>query len=89
MLLERKYYLDAQSMFDRACALDPQNTAYAKAQARIKSFAFGFGKKGAVSGDAGNAMTEFCCECCGEGCCEGCCEVGCESCCENCDCDCG
>lgn len=98
-LFARGHYLDAQTLYDRACRLAPDNTAYAEAQNRLRVLAFAFFKKGnrptVNAADAG----ECCCDC-GEGCCEGlgegCCEEicsncdcdGCDGCCDGCDCDC-
>ncbi len=96
-LFARGHYLDAQTLYDRACRLDPDNVAYAEAQNRLRTLAFAFFKKGnrptVNAADAG----ECCCDC-GEGCCEGlgegCCEeicsnCDCDGCCDGCDCDCG
>ena len=86
-MFERGYYLDAQTLYERAYALEPENPVYAAGKERLRLLTFGFGKKsggGFSSFDASNCI-EGCCECCSEGCCEGLCE----GICSNCDCDCG
>ena len=96
----RGHYLDAQTLYDRACRLEPDNTAYSKAQKRLQTLAFAFFKKGARPVSNTDDAGQCCCDC-GEGCCEGlgegCCgEIcsncdcdGCDGCCDSCDCDCG
>ena len=93
-LFENGHYLDAQMLFDRACALAPDSAACREARERLLTMAFGFGKKGGnvSSWFENERATECCgngCECCCEGCGEGCAEGCCESLCDNCDCDCG
>lgn len=96
-LFSRGHYLDAQKLYDKAYALDPENPTYASAQQQLSLLAFAFFKKGTSGKSAAeNASncTEGCCECCGEGCCEGLCEGlsncdSCDGCCDGCDCDCG
>lgn len=84
-LFARGHYLDAQTLYDRACRLDPNNAAYAEAQRRLQVLAFAFFRKGhrpiVNASDAG----ECCCEGLGEGCYEGLCS-NCD--CDGCDCDC-
>ncbi len=89
VLFAKGHYLDAQMLFDRACALAPDCDMCLSARERLITMAFGFGKK------SGNTSSWFngenAADCCGNGCeccCEGCAEGGCESLCENCDCDC-
>ena len=88
-LFSRGHYLDAQTLYDRACDLDPTNTAYAEARDKLRVLAFAFFKKGIASGRLASNTAECFGSCC-EGCCEGLCEGGCEICCEgicsNCDC---
>ena len=86
-LFLRGHYLDAQALYERAHALEPENPMYAEARSKLAALAFSFFKKGSpLSENAANA-TECCCECCGEGCCEGICEGICSNC-DGCDCDC-
>lgn len=91
-LFSRAHYLDAQALYDRAHALEPNNQIYVNACQRLPNMALAFWKKGKPSKlsatDACDCSAN-CCECCGEGLGEGYCEGLCESCCDGCDCDCG
>ena len=59
VLYKRGYFLDAQKLFDRACAMDPQNAEYRAACDRLRqqSQTYGGGYRTASS-DGG------CCDCC-------------------------
>ncbi|MBQ7348145.1 MAG: hypothetical protein IJW55_09310 [Clostridia bacterium] len=93
----RGYYLDAQTLFDRACRLEPDNALYAEGRERLQIYAASLGhwfshKPKSPNTGNGNFFTDCCCEVCGEGGGECCAECCCEGCCENCDgcdCDCG
>ena len=99
-LYEKKRFLDAQMMFERACRLEPENAEFAAARERLPILAASLGnwfskKPTDPSASAGSSFWdccgEGCCECCGECCSQGCAE-GCGECCSNCDgcdCDCG
>lgn len=97
-LYRKKHFLDAQVLFERAHALEPQNTEYATACERLQVLAASLGdwfKKKPdlpVNEENSNCLFDCCCEGCGEGCAEGGCECCCESigdggCCDSCDCD--
>ena len=96
-LFARGHYLDAQTLYDRACRLEPDNATYAEAQGRLQVLTFAFFKKGKHPTISASDAGDCCCNC-GEGCCEGlgegCCEELCSNCdcdgyCDGCDCDCG
>ena len=59
VLYRRGYFLDAQRMFDRACAIDPHNVEYRAACDRLRqqSQTYGGGYRTASSGGG-------CCDCC-------------------------
>ena len=84
----RRHYLDAQRLYKKAHALDPQNQAYADACHRLADTVHAFLGKGKLRKPSAADTCDCsanCCECCGEICGEGCCEALCEG----CDCDCG
>ena len=43
VLIKKGYYVDAQKMFDRACAMDPYNTEYRNAKEQLQNHANQFG----------------------------------------------
>lgn len=84
-LFARGHYLDAQTLYDRACRLDPDNTAYAEAQNRLRVLAFSFFKKGNRPANNASDAGDRCSGCC-EGSFEECGDCFCEGFCDNCDC---
>ena len=84
-LFARGHYLDAQTLYDRACRLEPDNTVFAEAQKRLQVWVSDFFKKGkhttTNASDASNRCSD-----CGEVCSEGCGDCFCEGFCDNCDC---
>ena len=64
---KRGYFTDAQSMFDRACSMDPYNQEYRAARDQIRSQTAGFG-----SGYRTNT-TDQTCNCCTQLICADCC----------------
>lgn len=71
VMLKKGYYVDAQKMFDRACAMDPNNAEYrsAKEQLYNQTSQYGGGYRTAQS------STTFCdsCDCCSTLLCADCC----------------
>ena len=73
VLYKRGYFLDAKNMFDRACAMDPNNTEYRAAQTRMQEQAstYGGGYRTSGSSDCGCDLctslicADCCCECMG------------------------
>ena len=59
VLYKRGYFLDAQKMFDRACAMDPYNTEYAMARDRLREQASTYGG-GYRTADSSGCMCDFC-----------------------------
>lgn len=59
VLFKRGYFLDAQKMFDRACAMDPYNTEYAMARDRLREQASTYGG-GYRTADSSGCMCDFC-----------------------------
>ena len=99
-LFSRGHYLDAQTLYDRACELEPNNVAYAEAKKQLQILAASLGHwfsrkpEFPQKESNNNFCTECCCEACGEGGGECCCEClsncdSCDGCCDGCDCDCG
>lgn len=89
-LFAHRHYLDAQVLFDRACALEPENKDFAEGQKRLSLLEFSFFGKGGspfknLIGDPAHCLGNGC-ECCCEACGEGICEAICEGLCEGCDC---
>lgn len=86
---QRGHYLNAQTLFDRAYRLEPDNPQYAAAQQQLAVLTFAFFKKGVPNTVSWDGAKEFCgqccCEGCGECCAEGCCEI-CGEACGSCDC---
>ncbi|MBQ9131306.1 MAG: J domain-containing protein, partial [Clostridia bacterium] len=78
VVYKRGYFLDAQKMFDRACAMDPNNTEYRAAREQLKSQASTYGGGYRTSNSGG--CCDFCdcfvcdCNCCSLLCADGCCE---------------
>lgn len=62
VLFKKGFYVDAQQMFDRACAMDPYNTEYREAKARMETTGaqYGNGYRTTAGSDT------FCnaCDCC-------------------------
>lgn len=71
VLYKRGYFLDARNMFDRACAMDPQNAEYRAARDRISEQASTYGGGYRTSSTDG-------------GCCDFCTALMCADCCCNC-----
>ena len=79
VLLRRGRAVDAQSCFDRACAMDPYNTEYQNARNRLRNSTAGFGRGYSTSEPTGCfcspcdcCTTLICLDCCcgnGNGCC--------------------
>ena len=72
VVYKRGYFLDAQRMFDQACAMDPSNGEYKAAKERLREQASTYGKdyRTASSPDCCSCCTSLlcadcCCECCG------------------------
>ncbi len=73
VLYKRGYFLDAQRMFDRACAMEPHNTEYQSARERMRAQASTYGggyntSSGGCSGcDICSSLlcADCCCECFG------------------------
>lgn len=74
VLFKRGYFLDAQQMFDRACAMDPSNMEYrnAREQLRGQASTYGGGYRTAPSSSdgccdvcTGLMCADCCCECMG------------------------
>jgi tetratricopeptide (TPR) repeat protein len=74
VLYKRGYFLDAQQMFDRACAMDPSNMEYrnAREQLRGQASTYGGGYRTAPSSSdgccdvcTGLMCADCCCECMG------------------------
>lgn len=80
VLLKRGYHLDAQRLFEQACAMDPQNSEYRMAKERLQQQFTGYGRGyntasssvGTCDICAGLMCADCCCECMGGdliGCC--------------------
>jgi len=81
VLFKRGYFLDAQKMFDQACAMDPQNTEYRNARESLRARASTYGGGYRTTNSADCDMCSCCtnllcadclCECLGGdliGCC--------------------
>ena len=69
-LFSRGHYLDAQTLYDRACDLDPTNAEYHKGQGRLHELTFRFLKNKKVKQIASDtALAAFdCCDCCSDCC---------------------
>ena len=80
VVYKRGYFLDAQRMFDQACAMDPSNAEYREAKDRLREQASTYGKdyRTASSPDCCSCCTEVGCECGAEVCATVCCEAVCE-----------
>lgn len=75
ILTQKGWYYEAQTSFDAACAMDPTNTEYANAQARMKTASQNYGRGYRTSSTMGTpdvcsiCQTLICadclCECCG------------------------
>ncbi len=73
VLYKRGYFLDAQKMFDRACAIEPYNTEYRAAADRLRAQAstYGGGYRTSSSSGCGCDLctslicADCCCECMG------------------------
>ena len=87
---ERKYFLDALVMLERARRLAPDNAGYQAAYEQIQILAISLGGWFSKKSDEhkSHSFSAFCCECCADGGCECCCEA-CSLFGDNCDCDCG
>ena len=70
VLLKRGYIVDAQNMFDRACAMDPYNQEYraARDQLRAQTASYGYGYHTASrTDDTMNCCSQLiCADCCCE-----------------------
>ena len=66
---KRGYFLDAQKLFDRACAMDPYNAEYAAARDQLRAQAGNTGYR--TTGDGETFATA--CNCCGNLLCADCC----------------
>ena len=66
---KRGYYIDAQKLFDRACAMDPYNAEYAAARDQLRAQAGNTGYR--TTGDGETFATA--CNCCGNLLCADCC----------------
>ena len=76
VLFKRGYFLDAQKLFDQACALDPQNAEYRNARdtLRARTSAYGGGYRTSSSSECDTCSccsnllcADFLCECfCGD-----------------------
>lgn len=74
VLTRRGWYYDAQTAFERACAMDPQNTEYQNALSQIRARSARYGGAYRQSPSGGNTACSVCgnlicadclCECCG------------------------
>ena len=68
VLVKKGYFLDAQKMFDRACAMDPYNNEYGAARDRLRMQTSGYGTGYRQANNADQA-----CNCCSQLMCADCC----------------
>ena len=68
---KRGYYIDAQKLFDRACAMDPYNAEYSTARDQLRTQANGTGYRTTAGGTDDTFATA--CNCCGNLICLDCC----------------
>lgn len=71
VLYKKGFYVDAQQMFDRACAMDPYNEEYKEAKRRMNAESAQYGNGYRTMGNAGNACST--CDCCSSLICADCC----------------
>ncbi len=71
VLYKKGYFLDAQSMFDRACGMDPANLEYRDARDRLRAQASTYGRGYRTSSSS-------------DSCCDGCTTLLCADCCCEC-----
>ena len=69
VFFERGYFLDAQKLFDRACAMDPYNAEYTTARDQLRAQANNTGYR--TTDDIDTFGTA--CNCCGNLLCADCC----------------
>lgn len=64
--LKRGFYVDAQQYFDTACGMDPNNTEYRDAQARLRARneQFGTGRQSSSCSVCDVCSTLICLDCC-------------------------
>jgi tetratricopeptide (TPR) repeat protein len=68
VLYKRGYFLDAQNMFNRACAMDPQNAEYkaARDQMREQASTYGGGYRQSSTSGCDICTNLICADCCCE-----------------------
>ncbi len=70
VLWRRGYYLDASTMMDRACSMDPSNQEYQQARNMMRnqnaSYGGGYRTASAGGGCCNSCMTLICCDTCCE-----------------------
>lgn len=71
VLFKKGFYVDAQQMFDRACAMDPYNAEYREAKRRMEEG----GKQYGTGYRTSSGSDSFCsaCDCCSSLICADCC----------------
>lgn len=68
VLYKKGYFLDAQSMLDRACGMDPANVEYRDARDRLRAQASTYGR-----GYRTSSSSDSCCDACSTLICADCC----------------
>lgn len=71
VLFKKGFYVDAQQMFDRACAMDPYNAEYREAKRRMAESGEQYG--GGYRTGSGNGSFCSACDCCSSLICADCC----------------
>lgn len=71
VLFKKGFYVDAQQMFDRACAMDPYNAEYREAKRRMTESGEQYG--GGYRTGSGNGSFCSACDCCSSLICADCC----------------
>ena len=71
VMLKKGYYVDAQKMFERACAMDPSNAEYRNAMEQMRAQAYNYGGGYRTSRHAAGACDA--CDCCNTLICADCC----------------
>ena len=71
VLFKKGFYVDAQQMFDRACAMDPYNAEYREAKRRMTETGAQYG--GGYRTTAGSGSFCSACDCCSSLICADCC----------------
>ena len=71
VMLKKGYYVDAQKMFERACAMDPANAEYRNAMEQMRAQAYNYG--GGYRTTQRSAGACDACDCCNTLICADCC----------------